>query len=192
MEQGSIRWSPDFAGMPRHRSMHATGTLPGGRSRHDKLRHRQGMPSAAERPRHCFRRIGRRGGLVQPLRDLGLIPFGQLPHHRHQEFGFAGLDFRHMPAARGAAGRRISRNIQARMKPAFDKALNEARRPRRMLPGAAAACASVSKPSSREIVPLVCRSMSRMPSGGAYVTGWFAPSLGSVFIAAGGLCSTST
>src|SRR5208337_4253842 len=42
------------------------------------------------------------------------------------------------PAARGAtgaAGRRISRNIQAGMKPAIGKALNEERLPRRMLPG---------------------------------------------------------
>ena len=46
------------------------------------------------------------GGLVQPLRDLGLIPFGQLPHHRHQEFGFAGLDVRQRAAqpARQAGG----------------------------------------------------------------------------------------
>ena len=35
--------------------------------------------------------------------------------------------------------------------------------------------------------------MSRMPSGGTYVTGWFAPCLGSVFIAAArGLCSVPT
>jgi hypothetical protein len=47
------------------------------------------------------------GGLVQSLRNLRLIPFGQLPHRRRHEFGFAVPDVRHKLAHAAQPARQV-------------------------------------------------------------------------------------